>query len=217
MSRAVISACRRNKNGWRSTSVEGRVTADVIFNTNSRGQLSEGVCGVRAPSALKSFSGSLGQTVRTVKDSSKVFAGQRRWVDRDVTSSTSIFDSSYVVSLADASSVLAVPVSGTEFVIIVARRSSDNALVKLSSRARLVSLASTVGQGEIGGKRDSSSWAPSTGKVQVVSDTFVTIGLIEFGKIGTNRRRWGEFANSNGRSTGTIGCTFSVGEGSISS
>jgi len=217
VSGAVISTLWRNEDGWRRASIVGAVTADVIFNANSSSENSEWISGVRAPSALESFGLTLGQTVRAVEDTSKVLARKRRRVDCDVASRSLVFDSSSVVIFADASVVDAGTVSRTELSFVVARRDGGSASVKFSSRALLVGLASTIDERGIGIKRNSSSWAPGTGKVQVVRNTSVAISIVEDGKIVTSRRRRWEYTDSKGTTIGTVPFTSTTGKGGISS
>jgi len=134
---------------------------------------------------LKSFSSSLGQTVRAVKDSSQVLARQRRWVDGNVTSRSLVFDSSNVVIFTDTGVVGASSMSRAELSFVVARRDGGFASVKLIHWATLVWNAGTVGEGSIVGKRNEWVRAPCAGKVQVVGNTLVTIGLVKSGKILT--------------------------------
>lgn len=65
---AVIGALWGDEEGRWDTGVVGGVSADVIFDADSGGELAEWVGGIWAPCALKSFSVCFGQTIRAIED-----------------------------------------------------------------------------------------------------------------------------------------------------
>jgi len=200
VSRTVICALWRNKDRRRGASIEGAVSTDVIFNANSRCELSEWVSGVWAPSTLKSTTCSFSQTIRTIEDSSKILARQRRWVDGNVASRSIVFNSSNVVRFADASVVDARTMSRTVFSVVEARWNNEGAFVKSGSWALTILSAGSIGEGQVGSSWNSRIWAPSACEVQVVSNTFVAISLVQGRELEAVRRRWGKSADFNGSS-----------------